>query len=85
MKFLESIVNMKLNTIKRSDLLQLASHHGLALTNAEADQIVLEIRGKNYNIFNERQRKTVVKKITAIVGPERANHIEQLFLALTGR
>ena len=85
MKFLESLVNMKLNTIKRADLLQLAKQNGIALSSTEADQIVMELHGKNFNIFNDKHRNIILNKITAIIGTERARQIEHVFLKLTGR
>lgn len=85
MKFLESLVNMKLNTIKRADLLQLAKQNGIALSTAEADHIVVELNGKNYNLFNDKHRNIILNKISAIIGIERAKQIEHVFLKLTGR
>ena len=85
MKFLESIVNMKLNTIKRADLLQLAKQNGIVLSSAEADLIVMELQGKNYNLFNDKHRTIILSKIASIVGTERARQIEHVFLKLTGR
>lgn len=85
MKFLESLVNMKLNTINRADLLQLAKQNGIALSTAETDQIVVELHGKNYNLFNDKHRNIILKKISAIIGIERAKQIEHVFLKLTGR
>ena len=85
MKFLESLVNMKLNTIKRADLLQLAKQNGIALSSTEADQIVMELHGKNFNIFNDKHRNIILNKITAVIGIERAQQIEYVFLKLTGR
>jgi len=84
-KFLESLVNMKLNTIKRTDLLQIASQNGIALSTTEADQIVKELYGKNYNLFNNKHRNIVLAKIAGIIGDDRAQQIEQVFLSLTGR
>ena len=85
MKFLENLVNMKLNSIRRGDLLQLAKQNGIALSPAEADQIAMELNGKNYNLFNDSHRNMILNKISGIVGNERAKQIEYVFLKLTGR
>ncbi len=85
MKFLESIINMKLNNIRRDELLGLARQYGIALTPAEAESICQELRGKNYDLFNPEQRKGIVRRLEEIVGRQRASQVEQLFLSLTGR
>ena len=85
MKFLESIINMKLNNIRRDELLGLARQYGIALTPAEAESICQELRGKSYDLFNPEQRKGIVRRLEGIVGRQRASQIEQLFLSLTGR
>ena len=85
MKFLENLVNMKLNNIRRGELMQLAKQNGIALSPAEADQIAMELNGKNYNLFNDSHRNMILNKIAGIVGIERAKQIEYVFLKLTGR
>lgn len=85
MRFLESIINMKINSIRRDELLQLAKQYGVTLSASEADQICQALRGKNYNLFHPDQRKVVVNKISEIVGIDRARQIEQIFLSFTGR
>ena len=85
MRFLESIINMKLNNIRRDELLGLARQYGIPLTPAEAESICQELRGQNYDLFNPEQRKGVIKRLELIVGSQRASQIEQLFLSLTGR
>jgi len=85
MKFLESIVNMKLNSIRGNELMQLARQYGITLTPEEAAAISQKLRGKNYNIFDPNERKYVINQISTIVGTNRANQIEQIFLSMTGR
>ena len=85
MKFLESIVNMKLNSIRSGELLQMARQYGITLTPQEAEAIAQKLRGKNYNIFDINQRKNVITQIATVVGPNRAAQIEQVFLSMTGR
>lgn len=85
MRFLESIINMKINNIRRDELMSLAQQHGVLLTLAEADRIAQELRGKNYNLFNVEQRRHIVNKIATIIGNDRALQIERIFLSFTGR
>ena len=85
MKFLESIINMKLNSIRPDELLGMAGQYGIKLTFEEAQAVSMELRGKNYNLFNPDQRAYVVNKIAGIIGSERALQIESLFLSMTGR
>ncbi|WP_050615793.1 DUF2624 family protein [Bacillus testis] len=85
MKIIESIINMKLNGIQRDELLSLAHQYRVTLTPEEADQVCRLLRGKNYNLFNVGQRRMVVQQIAEVVGRDRAEQIEQLFLSFTGR
>ncbi|MFS0780894.1 DUF2624 family protein [Bacillus sp. 1P06AnD] len=85
MKFLESIINMKLNSIQSNELMGLAGQYGVSLTKQEADHVCLLLRGKNYNLFHTGQRNMVIQQIAGIIGQQRAEQIEQLFLSLTGR
>ncbi|WP_019242592.1 MULTISPECIES: DUF2624 family protein [Bacillus] len=85
MRFLESIINMKLNSIRKDELLQLARQYQVQLTPNEAEKICQTLRGKNYNLFHPEQRRYVVSQIAGIVGNERAAQIEQIFLSFTGR
>ncbi|MGM9926645.1 MAG: DUF2624 family protein [Bacillus sp. (in: firmicutes)] len=85
MKFLESIINMKLNGIQGHELKQIAKQYGVFLSSEEAEAIAFKLRGKNYNIFNPTQRKEVVNQISAIVGTNKAKQIENVFLSMTGR
>ena len=56
----------------------------LSLTQNEAVQISQLLAGQNINIFDARQRQTLIGRIAGIIGMNRAKQIENIFYQLTG-
>ncbi|MFD9627834.1 DUF2624 family protein [Peribacillus muralis] len=83
MKLFEMMVNHKINNIRPHELLSLASQHKVALTQKQAQDITALLAGKNINIFDIRQRQTVLGQITNVAGASTAREIESLFNNLT--
>lgn len=83
MKFLENIINMKVNVITADELLKYGKQFNIHVTKAQAEQIAATIRGKNINIFNHQDRTKVIKEIAKVAGPETAKKVNQLFIQLT--
>lgn len=84
MKLFESIVNLKINRITASELLDFAGQNGLTLKKTEAEEITKLIRGKSVNIFDQTERKQLLKNIEKITGAEKAQKIEKIFYSMTG-
>lgn len=84
MKLIEMVVNHKMNTIKPEELLALAGQYQVSLTQSEAAQISQLLVGKNINIFDARQRQTLIGRIAGIIGMNRAKQIENIFYQMTG-
>lgn len=83
MKFLETMINMKINSISTNELMKYADNYQIRITKMEAEQIANYLRGKNINIFNDQDRLKVIKEISKISGPTTAKQVNQLFIQLT--
>ena len=84
MKLIEMVVNHKMNQIKPDELLTLAGQYQVSLTQSEAVQISQLLAGQNVNIFDARQRQTLIGRIAGITGMNKAKQIENIFYQLTG-
>ncbi|MFY4776380.1 DUF2624 domain-containing protein [Metabacillus sp. RGM 3146] len=80
----QKIINQKLNNINEAELLQLAKQNSLSLNQKQASQIVSLIQGRNINVFNEQERKDLLKKIAIITSPETAKEVNQLLQQFVG-
>lgn len=84
MKLIEMVVNHKMNHIKPEELLALAEQYQVSITKSEAVQISQLLAGQNINIFDARQRQTLIGRIAGITGMNKAKQIENIFYQLTG-
>ncbi len=83
MKFLENIINMKINGITASELIKYGKQFDIHVTREQAEKIAAYVRGKNIDIFNNRYRAKVIKEIAIVAGADTAKKVNQLFLELT--
>lgn len=83
MKFLENVINMKINGITAKELVKYGRQFNIQVSLEQAEQIAQYLRGRNVDIFNNEDRTKVVKEIAKITGPETAKKVNQLFLMLT--
>ncbi len=79
MNLFQSAINQKLNTVNAEQLLKYASLYKLNISKKEAQHIAGMIKGKNINIFNDSERKNLLKKIARQVSPELAKELNHLF------
>lgn len=82
-KIFENIINYKLKTITRDELLKYAYQFNINLSKKQAELIAQYLRGTNLNIFNDTERAQVIKEIAKIAGPETAKEINKLFITFT--
>ncbi|OIU70578.1 DUF2624 domain-containing protein [Rossellomorea aquimaris] len=82
MKLLQNVINHKINTINRAELLKYANQYNISLTTKQADAIVDKVKGKNINIFDDAGRSKLVKELAKVIGPSKAREINQLFMQL---
>jgi hypothetical protein len=82
-KIFENIINHKINTITGDELLKYANQFNIKVTRQQATKVAQYLRGKNVNIFDDRQRAALIKEIAKAAGPETAREVNKLFLQLT--
>ncbi|WP_170007690.1 DUF2624 domain-containing protein [Bacillus fonticola] len=83
MKLFEHVVNHKLSTITPSEIQDYGNEYDISLTNEQASSICNVIHSKKWNIFDSRERTSLIKEIAKITGPNVARQANQLFLQLT--
>ncbi|MDF2859391.1 MAG: hypothetical protein K0Q87_5242 [Neobacillus sp.] len=83
MKIFENIINHKINTITGEELLKYANQFNINVNRQQANKVAQYLQGKNVNIFDARQRATLIKEIAKIAGPETAREVNKLFVQFT--
>lgn len=83
MSLFENIINHKISTITADELLKYANQFQISITQPEAVQIAAYLRGTRVNIFNDVERKKLVKEIAKIAGVDTAREVNRLFLQFT--
>lgn len=83
MKFLENIINMKINGITGKELVKYGKQFNIDVSLDQAELIAKYLRGKNIDIFNDNDRTKVIKEIAKVCGPQTAKKVNQLFIMLT--
>ena len=69
MKFLEKIINAKINRISGKELQKFAYQFNIEVSLEQAELVSQYLKGKNIDIFNETDRTNVLKKLLKL--PER--------------
>ena len=82
-KIFENIINHKINTITAEELLKYANQFNIAVNRHQARKIAEYLRGKNVNIFDDKERAFLVKQIAKAAGPETAREVNKLFMQFT--
>jgi len=78
-KFLEKIINAKLNGISGKELQKFAYQFNIIVTLEQAELVSRYLKGKNIDVFNKTDRENLLKEISNIAGPETAKKVNQLF------
>lgn len=83
MNLLKNMVNYKVNMITGNELLKYAGQFNIQLSKAEAEKIAAYLRGKNFDIFDERVRAKLIREVARIAGPKTAKEINKLMIQFT--
>ncbi|MEH7252570.1 MULTISPECIES: DUF2624 domain-containing protein [Bacillaceae] len=83
MKIFENVINHKINTITGDELLKYADQFNIKVNRQQAYKVAQYLRGKNVNIFDDRERSALIKQIAKIAGPETAREVNKLFVQFT--
>lgn len=76
--FILQMVNQKLNTIKKDELLQLAKQHQFKITEHQAKKIIIVLRSETIDIKNQAQREKILAKLKQQVDSKTAIQVNQL-------
>jgi hypothetical protein len=79
----ENIINHKVNTITTDELLKYANQFSISVSRADAKKIAEYLRGRQVNIFDQKQRIILIKEIAKVTGPETAKEVNKLFTQFT--
>jgi hypothetical protein len=82
-KIFESVINHKINTITGDELFNYAEQFNIRVNRQQAYKIAQYLRGKNVNIFDDRERAVLIKEIAKTAGPEAAREVNKLFVQFT--
>ena len=72
----------KLNHISTKELQKYSKEYDVPITNAQADQIVGLMKGKNINIYDNDERLALLKQIAQVTSPATAQQVNTLFQQL---
>lgn len=82
-KIFESVINHKINTITGDELFKYAQQFNIRVNKQQAHKVAQYLKGKNVNIFDDRERSALIKEIAKIAGPEVAREVNKLFVQFT--
>ena len=82
MRIFANIINHKINSITPEELLRYANIFKISITESQASHIANYLRGKQVNIFDDRERAVLIKEIARTAGVETAKEVNRLFLEL---
>lgn len=83
MKMIKNMVNLKINMITADDLLKYGGQFNISISRSEAEKIAKYLRGKNFDIFDDRDRTTIIKEVAKIAGRDKAMELNKLFIQFT--
>lgn len=78
MNIIQHIVNKKLNNITVEELLKYSKDYNIPISVAQAQQVVVLIKGQNINIYNSAERLKLINKIAAVTSPATAQQVNAL-------
>ncbi|MDT2045442.1 tRNA methyltransferase [Priestia aryabhattai] len=82
MKLVQQIVNKKVNSLTPNELLKYSKQYNVFITPEQAHTLVNVIRQKPVNIYNEAERRYLIKQIAQVTDRETAKKVNELFQKL---
>lgn len=83
--FIQQMINHKINHLTNSQLMSLASDYNVSLTQDQATKILRILKAQQIDIFNNYQRKQLLQQIERVVGRNKAQQINQIFLSFLNK
>lgn len=76
--FILQMVNHKLNTIKKDELLQLAKQQKFNINEIQAKKIITILRSEIIDVTNQAQRERILAKLKQQVDSKTANQVNEM-------
>ncbi|MBD8069169.1 DUF2624 domain-containing protein [Bacillus sp. PS06] len=86
MNIYQKIVNQKIKTLTVEELLTYSKKYDISLTRPQAQKAVKYLKSKantKIDIFNDEERKKILKEIAVVTSPEVARQLNSLFNEFT--
>lgn len=77
--FMQKIIIQRLNQATSKEILNYADQYGISLTAKQAKDVAALLHGKKVNIFDEKERANLLKKIESITSASTAKKVNELF------
>lgn len=77
--FIKQLANQKMNRLTPSELENLGKKYGLNITSRESVQVMRIIQSHPVDIFQEQERRNLLREIARTTNPELAKNMEALF------
>ncbi|MFC3882943.1 DUF2624 domain-containing protein [Bacillus songklensis] len=82
MKIFQQIVNHKINHLTIKELLKYSKEYNISLVEAQAQHLISIIKEKPIDIYNEKERHELIKKIARVTNVQTAKKVQQLLQEL---
>ncbi len=77
------MVNSRVNMVTGEELYKYARQFNFQVTKTQAEQVANFLRGKNFDIFDDKTRAKIIKEVAKICGPQTARELNKLFIQWT--
>ncbi|ALC84162.1 MULTISPECIES: DUF2624 domain-containing protein [Bacillus] len=75
---MQKIILQRLNRATAKDILSYANQYGISLTAKQAADVAALLHGKNVNIFDEKERASLITKVESITSKSTAKKVNEL-------
>ncbi|WP_026674684.1 DUF2624 family protein [Alkalihalobacterium bogoriense] len=72
------MINLKVNSLSKEELLSLSQQHNLPITEKQAEQVLNVLRSETINITNKQQVERMIQRLRTEVDPHVSNVVKQL-------
>ncbi|TWI57771.1 DUF2624 family protein [Halalkalibacter nanhaiisediminis] len=76
--FMQQLVNHKINSLTKDELLQLARQHQITLNLDQAQKVITILRSEDINIANQEQVNRILHRLQTNIDPYVSSVVNQL-------
>ena len=76
--FMQQLVNHKINSLTKDELLQLARQHQITLNPDQAQKVITILRSEDINIANQEQVNRILHRLQTNIDPHVSSVVNQL-------